>query len=363
MYCLRCNQPLYAMASDQCPVCNLHYDATDVSTYRSRPMLLRWKFWFPGLCLSIVSGVVSYALCLQSGELGFALFVAVPISVGAILGYATRAHILLSVLMGVVAIVSIVLMLVSMHLAGFFCGMTLGLIFLLPVGFGAVLGLVLRSLLKASAWDQRWFLPVIFLLALPYGIQAMELLLPHRREMATVRTRLTVDASPQEAWNAIVFYEQVQHEPPWLLRLALPKPLRSEGNKSREGEIVRCYYDRGYLSKRITRLERHRLLAFDVVEQELHFERDVRLLGGNFLLIPEGPDSTRIELTTRYERLLSPRLVWRPIERKVIHTLHGHVLEGMRRKAERQLEPSRDAPTCQPGTIEYVELAASRYGT
>jgi hypothetical protein len=347
VYCLRCNSALYAQGQAACPSCGLQYDRDDAATYRATPQFLRWKYWFPGFCLSIASGVISYALCLTGGDLGFALFVAVPISFGAILGYATRAHIWLLAFLGIVVITSVVLTLISMDVTGFFCGLTLGIVFLLPAGFGIVLGLILRSVLKSSQWDQHWFLPLVFFLALPYLVQTIESALPRRREIATVRTELTVHATPREAWNAVMFYEQVEHAPPWLLQLALPKPLYSVGDKTREGEIVRCVYDRGYLCKRISRVEESRLLAFDVVEQHLHFERDIRLLDGSFSLHGEGDGRTRVVLTTRYERLLSPRAVWEPIERKVVHTLHGHVLEGMRGKA------GRPAPHLGPPVPRY----------
>jgi len=217
----------------------------------------------------------------------------------------------------------------------------LGGIFVLPAAFGVFLGFVLRSVLKGSRWDQRSFLPLIAFCLLPYAVQALESSFPRRRETAVVQTALTVHATPQEAWQAVMFYEQVQHDPPWLLRLSLPNPVRSEGDKTREGEIVRCFYDRGYLSKRISRVEPERLLAFEVIEQRLHFERDIKLQGGSFALQPVGTDRTRVVLTTRYQRLLAPRFVWEPIERHVVHTLHGHVLEGMRREIEKTIQPGQ----------------------
>jgi hypothetical protein len=335
-YCLRCQELLPWTESEpgQCFQCGLQFDPAEPATYREGRTFLRWKFWFPGFCLAVASGVISYVICLQSGELGMALFFAVPVSVGAILGYGTRVHVWLLGLLGLAAITCIVVALVSMHWAGFFCGMTLSLIFVVPTAAGIFLGVILRLVLARSRWDQRWFFPLWAFLILPYAVQAIENRLPHRTEIASVRTELTVDATPQQAWDAIMFYEQVQHQPPWLLRLALPKPIRSEGSKQRVGEVVRCYYDRGHLAKRISRREEGRLLAFDVIEQHLHFERDVVLCDGSFAVVPVEHGRSRIVLTTRYERKLAPRWLWEATERKVIHTLHGHVLEGMRRKAE-----------------------------
>jgi hypothetical protein len=308
--------------------------------------------------MSIVSGVLSYAVCLNFGDLGFALFVAVPVSFGAILGYSAgpfRPAIL--GLLGVMAAIGVVMMLVSFGAAGFFCGAILLPIFFLPVLAGVALGCVLRSFLEnATNWDQRWFFPIVLFALLPYAVQAIESSFPRRTEVATIRTELTVDATPQEAWQAVMFYEEVEHDPPWLLRLALPKPVRSVGNKQRVGEVVRCFYDRGYLVKRISRVEEGRLLAFEVIEQKLHFERDVTLKSGSFEITPTDDGRSRIVLTTRYERHLSPAWIWQPIESMVVHTLHEHVLEGMRRHTEQPHPPAemperRYVPERQPAPL------------
>ncbi len=62
------------------------------------------------------------------------------------------------------------------------------------------------------------------------------------------------------------------------------------------------------------------------------------LLDGSFRLQPLDPVKTRMTLTTRYIRHLRPAWLWKPIESKVVHMLHLHVLEGVRRKAVRPEE-------------------------
>jgi hypothetical protein len=76
-------------------------------------------------------------------------------------------------------------------------------------------------------------------------------------------------------------------------------------------------------------------------------ENYANLKEGSFEIEPVGTRQSRITLTTRYERKLTPAWIWEPIERKVIHTLHGHVLEGMRRKAEHE-QPQEKPKDEQP---------------
>ena len=56
---------------------------------------------------------------------------------------------------------------------------------------------------------------------------------------------------------------------------------------------------------------------------------------GSFDLEPiDGGKRTRVMLTTRYMPLLNPRFTYQWAEALAIHTLHGHVLAGMKDTAE-----------------------------
>jgi hypothetical protein len=347
-FCRRCTGQLPKIDQPaNCPSCGLQYDLSRPDTYATHRGSSRWKFWLPGFFLSVALGTLSYALCLQTGNMGTALFFAVPVSFGAILGYGTRMQTWAYVVLGTVAICSVIFLLISLNLAGLFCGFTLGIIFLIPTFVGLVCGVLLRLFLIASGWDHAWYFRwyVWLIAASPLIGQQIENLIPYGPDIAVVNTGLTIDATPQEAWNAIMFYEEVEHSPPWLLHLALPKPIRSEGNKQNEGEVVRCFYDCGTIHKRISKVEPARRLSFDVVEVKMRSENYASLLDGSFEIEPVGTKQARITLTTRFERKLRPAWVWKPIERKVIHTLHGHVLEGMRRKTEKiHTEENSDLP-------------------
>ena len=352
-YCLRCQTRLNP-AQKTCHHCQFPFNWNDPTTFLKRPRFLALRFWFPGFCLAVASGVVSYAIVMQTGEMGFALFVSVPMSFGAIMGYSTRTSTFVMVSLGLIALFSVVVAIIMTNLAGLFCGATLGLVFILPALVGIFFGVVLRSVLRNSLWDQRRFLPLVFFVLLPYACELAENSMHREHVIATVETGLTIDATPKEAWQALMFYEDVKHSPPWLLKLALPKPLRSDGRKSQVGDVVRCIYDRGRLCKQVTEITPERKLAFNVVEQHLHFEHDVKLQSGRFEFIPVGPRKTRIVLTTRYERLCWPEWFWEPIERKVIHTLHEHVIEGIRLEVERSRAGS---PETKPPELNRAPVA------
>jgi hypothetical protein len=256
----------------------------------------------------------------------------VPFAVGAVLGYSTRASIWLALMLGLTAIACIVFTLLAMDLTGIFCGLTLGAIFLGPAFVGVLVGSLVRVLTREAAWDRRRFAVLTIFVGLPLGAERVEVRGPMGRVEAEVRTAMIFPGTALEAWDSILFYEQVEHEPPFLLKLALPRPVRAEGRKAAVGDVQNCIYQKGYLQKTITRREEGRLLAFDVTEQHLHFEHDVELLDGRFDLEPIDGRRTRVVLSTRYRRLLRPAWLWQPMERKIIRTLHEHVLTGMRHR-------------------------------
>lgn len=353
-YCLRCRAPLglYSSAEPKpphCPRCGLPYNPFDRLTYAASPAPSGWKWTFLGFVLAVVTGVTTYALIVLQADmgwvvLGYSAFFGVPFAVGALLGYLTRPSVWLALLLSLFAILCITSMLCSMSLSGLFCGAMLGVVFLGPALVGVLVGAGLRVMFPKSAWDRRRWYVSILLAASPLVAAAVEGWMPRKTELGEVSTALTFHATPQQAWDSILFYEQVEHAPPWLLTLALPRPVRAEGSKAAVGDVQRCVYENGHLVKRVTRCEDRRELAFEVLDQHLHFERDVTLRDGAFRLEPLDAGGTRVVLTTRYVRHLSPAWLWEPMERKIFHTLHGHVLEGMRRRSETGFYEERPKP-------------------
>ena len=147
----------------------------------------------------------------------------------------------------------------------------------------------------------------------------------------TVTTGLELSGPPEAVWRCLMFYEDVPGRPWPLLRLLLPQPVKSEGDKWRVGSAIRCTYDRGYLVKTITEVDATRFLGFEVLEQRLGIERYGIASRGSYELEPAGKN-TRIVLTTHYHGKLRPRFLWRWFERYLCHRLHRHILSGMRER-------------------------------
>ncbi len=153
-------------------------------------------------------------------------------------------------------------------------------------------------------------------------------LFAHEAVSEAVVTRVHFNASPEAVWNRIMFYEEVPGRPPFLLRALLPRPVRTEGDKTRVGATVRCVYRKGDLVKHISTVEPTSCLQFEVVEQHLGLEGCILTLSGSYHIYACG-DATDVVLTTNYQAYLHPRYLWRPLEALLVNQLHSHILRGV----------------------------------
>jgi hypothetical protein len=166
-------------------------------------------------------------------------------------------------------------------------------------------------------------------------------LFPRNETVDSVETVVCFKASPEAVWQGMLFYEEVPRRPTPLLRMFLPLPLRTAGDKTSVGAIIQCTYESGYLEKRITAAEPARRVCFDVVVQELGIEDCISMGAGSYD-IRKDTGGSEVVLTTRYRGHLRPRWMWRPFERFLAHRLHHHILDGMRVTLETPA-PTREA--------------------
>jgi hypothetical protein len=160
-------------------------------------------------------------------------------------------------------------------------------------------------------------------------------------EATTVITRMRIPATPAVVWQSLMFYEQIEERPPLLLRMVLPRPIRTHGSKSAVGDQATCLYEGGHLLKRVTEIDRHRLYAFSVIEQRLALGRRVVLTGGCYSLRELPDECTELAVTTRFLSRNRPRWLAKPVEIFVCHMFHRHLLAAIGRKSHAAAEPVR----------------------
>ncbi len=151
-----------------------------------------------------------------------------------------------------------------------------------------------------------------------------------RPQFASVVTWQDFNAPPEAVWDASMFYEEIETCPPFFWRLLLPVPIGAAGCKFEVGGEVKCRYVAGHLLKRVTRIIRPRLYAFEVFEQDLALGGGIKLLSGDYTLRQLSNGQTRVALTTRYASPWHPRWLFGWLETAVCHSFHRHILTAMR---------------------------------
>jgi hypothetical protein len=158
----------------------------------------------------------------------------------------------------------------------------------------------------------------------------VELELPRCQEhAASVTTCQNFFAAADAVWDALMFYEEIAEDRPFLLRRLLPTPIGTQGCKPEVGSDVKCRYVGGHLLKRVTRIVRRQNYAFDVVEQNLALG-GIRLLGGDYTLRVLSKERTRVALATHYATPNCPRWLFGRLEAAVCHSFHRYILSAMR---------------------------------
>lgn len=337
MRCLDCAYVLEGLSSRRCPECGRSFDPDDPHTYSLKRPRILWRYWGPGLALSLGVGVMVWAVLVPAVGWGWATSFVLPLSVGALVGFGCRVNGL--ALTGLVLVTPLcwVAIMHGMGLAGFFCGIIFFGIAFLPVVIGTLLGVALRRHLRRSTWSQADHLPIVLIASLPIVAAALEGPAP-QMPIAAVTTVEILDVPPADAFAAWQFYDDVctelQNDPPWLLRLTPSlRPARVIGHAREVGDVQTCIYERGKLSKQITEIDPGRRVEFIVVDQEDIEDDSVELLGGSFTFEPAAGGRCLVTLETTYRPRLGPRLAWRPSERLTMQTLHRHVLRGIEEDA------------------------------
>ena len=270
---------------------------------------------------------------------GLVLVLLVPFSIGFAVGYSGPVPPLLSGILAVLSLGAVLLLGVTLGVAGLLCAAVFLAIVMLPLVAGAVLAVASRRFLEKNARRARAAKTLSVLLLANLGLLYAESLLPRTFEAETIRTVQVLELSAREVWNRFLFYADWEHERPFLLKVGLPRPLFTVGQVSAAGDRKKCVYDKGYLVKEITSYIPARELAFNVIEQVGIEDRSIRLLDGSFRLDPLGPGRTRATLVTRYVPKLQARVFWRPWEKRVTRFLHEHILDGIEAQRAGRVTP------------------------
>jgi hypothetical protein len=331
--CLGCAYILEHLEAPRCPECGRIFDPLNPATYTRVPGFVFWRYWLPAVLLAISGGFVIAYLFLASNALGWGLTLAVPFSIGAVIGYGVRGCAVSIAAFFLLSLVTVIVCLFMFNEVGVLCGTILSILFIVPMTVGVGTGKSLRHVLKDSSWDQRWHLPCILIFVLPALAHAAERWVGARIGPETVVTTAEVNAPLEAVWHAKILNAPSAQPSPTLMKLGLPRPTANDDHSSQIGQMKTIHFNKGQLAVRITERVENELLTFDYVEQNRIEDRAVKLLATSMQFAPISAGRCRVTLSTTYQPLMTPRWYWRPFERWSGETAHAFVINEMQREA------------------------------
>jgi len=151
-----------------------------------------------------------------------------------------------------------------------------------------------------------------------------------KKTISSASTTMVINASKENVWNKVGFYEHVQKKPSWMLRFSLPTPQEVDGKHEQVGDTCRCKYsDGGYLTKRITKILDGNRIEFEIIEQSIRYQDSIKLLGGYIEVEEQGDQKSIINMVTYYDNCIKPKRVAGYFINKIIKTMHKFVIQDM----------------------------------
>lgn len=296
--------------------------------------------------LSAMLAVVFTSLNVEVFRLyGVSLFAAAPFILGFLIGLTLEKKSDPWKLIFGTVIASVILsglLLLSLGIEGLFCLMMALPIALILALIGAVIGYGVAHYSKTRPLQA--VSPALFFLLASMVIES-KFSEPQKESVLSV---IEIAAPPSVVWKNVIAFSDLPEPKEWYFRAGIAYPMRARIDGSGVGAIRRCEFSTGPFIEPITDWDENHRLAFSVAQQphpmfELspygaidvpHLDGYLRSTSGEFRLIPLENGHTRLEGRTFYELSVYPAAYWRLFSDALIHKIHMHVLEHIKRLSE-----------------------------
>lgn len=274
-----------------------------------------------------------YFFALDRESLGTAIFIAVPFVAGLTIGILVDniKHIALSGLGGCVFAMSFLLV---MGLEGIFCALMAAPLAVAAMIVAGLLVYVLKIIFKKDEFNSGKHLTILLLVS-PLLTAAVDKAEEPRRSSpttATISDGILVDATIEQAWEALGRFDSMTGSKPFLLRTgALPVPHRCTLEGEGTGGVRTCYFDRGTITQKVTEWQRPSRMGFQITGDTLPGNHWLTFSTAGYELTEEA-GKTRVTRHSTIESRLWPRWYWAPIERLGVRSEHDFVLQSLDQK-------------------------------
>jgi uncharacterized membrane protein YhaH (DUF805 family) len=302
-----------------------------------------------GMLLANAAGMLSIWLGTSVlRNYGWSLFVGLPFVMGflvvLVFGYHEARSLKSCLLVSLLATFAAGAVLLLVAIEGIIC-----LIMAVPIAAPtALLGGVVAYHIQAADWWQGRTTRFFCVAVIAPALMLIEHIQPAPLSLLQVRTSLVVNASPEKVWSNVVTFAELPPPREMIFRLGIAYPVRARIHGSGVGAERHCEFSTGPFVEPIEVWDRPRLLKFSVTKNPAplqewtpyedihppHLDGFLESRAGQFHLIPLPDGRTQLEGTTWYYHHLWPATYWRWWSDYIIHTIHGRVLQHVKRLSE-----------------------------
>ena len=294
-----------------------------------------------GVTISWLLGVASVLVTRESGVFGVGIFIGSPFAMGLIGGFCAdirreSPRWWTAVLGGLVPLAVALVLLLAIGVEGVAC-----------VLMAAPIVVPLNMLGATAAWmisrPEKRYPGAINAFALPV-LLLFTLGSPRAPEATQVTSEVTVAASPEEIWKALLSSGIIDAPVESIFAIA-PMPLATGGASGVKRDLR---FTVGTFAHSMTTVREGRALLFRVEEQPANLDRYVAIRESEVTLVPLANGSTTVVTTTRYDLLVHPAAYWSVWTNAFIRASQRRVLEHVQRTATCSAAPANVTPQTLP---------------
>ena len=279
------------------------------------------------IACAIVSGVL-IAMGNVASVLGVTMFLFLP----AVTGFVTvlTVHYWRAVAISLsIAMLICLAGLVFTGLEGIVCVVMASPILAIGAMLGAVAGTLVKRRFPADRNISMAIMPVLAGASV-FGAGQVEDRLVDGYRTEIVESTITIKASPETIWDAMIEFDDVTGSRPLLMRMGLPVPQSCSVKGSGVGSERICRFNSGFIRERVTRWNAPYRLEFDVEEVQLPGRHWLGFRKAAYTLEQHDNGNTKVTRTTTVTSTLRPAFYWRFFERLGTETEHDYILQSLK---------------------------------
>ena len=272
--------------------------------------------------LVVVFSVIGFVLVIVGSGYGLTLFVVLPGLAGFVAGMTTRAMRpgLMAVGIGFAACLALLLV---FSLEGLLCILAVSPL----VATVAYAGVFLGRFASRGPGSHGGVVAVLIGLLIVGCSTFVEGRNPTAAHV--VETVRDFPATPRQTWDAMLEFQQISGDKPWLLQLGLPVPKYCTIEGSGVGAIRTCHFDQGIIRERISVWEPPHRLVLAITEVTLPGRDWLQFIDASYELGATSSGETRVRRTTKLGSVLRPRFYWEPLEALATEVEHEYLLNAL----------------------------------